>query len=239
MPKARWAWRARCNKIYSRIMWTVRKIIGVLLLIGALVCVRAQAVLIAYEPFDYPPTSNLSSNAGGSGWVGSWIYSPLITSHGTINPTNLVYGKLSYAGRSLRTAANNGIDNRDFRKLDTANPNVAPWVNASCKLGKSGTTLWIAFLARLGSGPNSGNGGVHLYDGLGDLTVSNDGDKANHERMFMGDRASGTFWFIGRTCGGCPCGVLSAGTHTVNRAGHLFARRDHVISPNREGRRVL
>jgi hypothetical protein len=213
-------------------MWNGRNVVGLLWVFCVLACPRAQAVLIAYEPFDYPPTSNLSSNAGGSGWVGSWIYSPLITSHGTINPTNLVYGKLSYAGRSLRTAANNGIDNRDFRKLDTTNPSAAAWVNASGKFGKSGTTLWIAFLARLASGANSGNGGVHLYEGLGDLTVSNDGDKANHERMFMGDRASGTFWFIGRTCGGCPCGVFAESTNTVNGTLHLFAYRYDFIGTN-------
>ena len=104
----------------------------------------------------------------------------------------------------------------DFRKLDTTNAIVAPWIDANGKFGKSGTTLWIAFLARLASGANSGNGGVHLYDGIGDLTLSADGDKANHERMFMGDRASGTFWFMGRTCGGCPCGVLTESTNTVN-----------------------
>src|SRR5207247_5911880 len=100
----------------------------------------------------------------------------------------LIYGKLSYTGKSLRTAANNGIDNRDFRKLDTTNAAVAPWVDATGKFGKPGTTLWIAFLARLGTSSNSGNGGVHLYDGLGDVTLSSDGDKANDERMFMGVR---------------------------------------------------
>src|SRR5437870_6012636 len=143
------------------------------LLLSVLASPRAQAALIAYEPFDYPASSNLSSNAGGTGWVGSWIYSPLISNHGTINSTNLIYGKLSYAGKSLRTAANNGVDNRDFRKLNTTNAAVAPWVDAAGKFGKSGTTLWIAFLARLATSANSGNGGVHLYDGLGDLTLSN------------------------------------------------------------------
>lgn len=206
--------------------------IQLLLLMAVLASPRAQAVLIAYEPFDYPPASNLSSNAGGSGWSGSWIYSPLISNHGTINPTNLIYGKLSYAGKSLRTAANNGIDNRDFRRLNTTNAAVAPWIDANGKFGKSGTTLWIAFLARLGTSANSGNGGVHLYDGLGDLTLSNDGDKANHERMFMGDRASGTFWFIGRTCGGCPCGLFAESTNVVNGTLHLFAYRYDFIGTN-------
>ena len=84
------------------------------LLLSVLASPRAQAALIAYEPFDYPASSNLSSNAGGTGWVGSWIYSPLISNHGTINPTNLIYGKLSYAGKSLRTAANNGIKRGTF-----------------------------------------------------------------------------------------------------------------------------
>ncbi len=209
-----------------------RMVVSLLLMLSALWSLRAEAALIAYEPFDYPPSSNLSSNAGGSGWIGSWIYSPLISNHGTINSTNLVYGNLSYAGRSLRTAASNGIDNRDFRKLDTTNATVAPWVDLAGKFGKSGTTLWIAFLARLATSSNSGNGGVHLYDGLGDLTISNDGDKANHERMFMGDRASGTFWFIGRTCGGCPCGVFAESTNTVNGTLHLFAYRYDFIGTN-------
>src|SRR5437764_2471254 len=99
----------RANRIY------------LLLLIAMLASSRAQAVIIAYEPFDYSASSNLSSNAGGSGWVGSWIYSPLISNHGTINPTNLIYGKLSYAVRSLRTSAYNGIDNRYFHRLNTTN----------------------------------------------------------------------------------------------------------------------
>ena len=189
----------RLSRQFMRLSHAGRLLAALLFALAAVGNQRADAALIAYEPFDYPTSSNLSSNAGGTGWVGSWIYSPLISNHGTINPTNLIYGKLSYAGRSLRTAANNGIDNRDFRKLDTTNATVAPWIDSAGKFGKSGTTLWIAFLARLASGANSGNGGVHLYDGLGDLTVSADGDKANHERMFMGDRASGTNWFLGRT----------------------------------------
>src|SRR5437588_10395538 len=109
-------------------------------LIAMLASSRAQAVLIAYEPFNYSASSNLSSNAGGSGWIGSWIYSPLISNHATINPTNLIYGKLSYAGGSLRTAAVNGIDNRDFRRIDTTNATVASWIDAAGKFGKSGTS---------------------------------------------------------------------------------------------------
>src|SRR6266850_7688824 len=107
------------NTDFMRLSRAGRMLAGLLFILSAVGNQRAHAVLIAYEPFDYPAASNLSSNAGGGGWVGSWIYSPLISNHGTINPTNLIYGKLSYAGRSLRTAAVNGIDNRDFRKLDT------------------------------------------------------------------------------------------------------------------------
>jgi hypothetical protein len=61
-------------------------LVAAALLLLAAVVPRAGAALIAYEPFDYPVASNLSSNAGGSGWVGTWICSPLITSHGTISP---------------------------------------------------------------------------------------------------------------------------------------------------------
>jgi len=224
--------------IDSTRLWRIARIIS-LILLSVAGTPAAQAALIAYEPFNYPASSNLSSNAGGTGWVGTWIYSPLISNHGTINATNMVYGKLSNTGRSLRTAAANGIDNRDFRKLDTTNRAVAPYVDAAGKFGKSGTTLWIAFLARLATSSNSGNGGVHLYDGLGDLTVSADGDKANHERMFMGDRASGTFWFIGRTCGGCPCGVFAESTNTVNGTLHLFAYRYDFIGTNVDVRLLI
>ena len=205
---------------------------GLSLLVLSLFAPRAEAALIAYEPFDYPVSSTLSSNAGGSGWVGAWIYSPLITSHGTVVATNLIYDKLAYAGHGLRTAAPNGIDNRDFRKLDTTNAAVQPWIDAAGKFGKSGTTLWIAFLARLATGANSGNGGVHLYDGLGNLAISSDGDKANHERMFMGDRASAGNWFVGRTCGGCPCGLFADSTSVVNGTTHLLAYRYDFVGTN-------
>src|SRR5260221_6859911 len=108
----------------------------------------AKAVVIAYEPFAYPVSSNLSSNAGGSGWVGTWIYSPLISNHGTIIATNLVYGKLAYAGHGLRTAAPNGIDNRDFRKLDTTKAAVQPWIDAAGQVCPSGKTLLTSFPGR-------------------------------------------------------------------------------------------
>jgi len=193
-------------------------------------------VLIAYEPFDYPVASNLSSKAGGSGWVGTWIRSPLIANHGTIGATNMTYGKLAYAGNRLRTAAPNGIDNRDFRQLDTTNAAVAPWIDAAGKFGRSNTTLWVTFLARLATSGNSGNGGFHLYAGLGDLSVSTDGDKANHERMFMGDRASGANWFMGRTCGGCPCGVFAESALVVNGTTHLFVYRYDFIGTNVDAR---
>ena len=203
-----------------------------LLVILSLAAPPARAIVIAYEPFNYPAASNLSSNAGGSGWIGSWIYSPLISSHGTINTTNLIYDKLAYTGRSLRTAAPNGIDNRDFRQLDTTNTVVQPWVDAAGKFGRSGTTLWISFLTRLATSSNSGNGGVHLYDGLGSLAQFADGDKANHERLFMGDRASGTNWFAGRTCGGCACGVFAESTNVVNSVTRLLVYRYDFVGTN-------
>ena len=209
-----------------------RKLVVFLALAMVFSTPRAHALLIAYEPFDYPASSNLSSNAGGSGWTGTWMYSPLINNHGTIIATNLTFGKLAFAGNCLRTAAPNGIDNRDFRKLDTTNAAVALLVDAAGKFGRSGTTLWIAFLARLSVGANSGNGGIHIYDGLGSLATFADGDKANHERMFMGDRASGVNWFMGRTCGGCPCGVFAESTNVVNGTTHLFAYRYDFIGTN-------
>src|SRR5258708_20824919 len=94
-----------------------RIVVRLFLLLSALGSLRVQAALIAYEPFDYPPSSNLSSNAGRSGWVGSWIYSPLISNHGTINATNLIYGKLSYAGRSLRSVRDKFLQIHHLRRF--------------------------------------------------------------------------------------------------------------------------
>ena len=73
---------------------------------------------------------------------------------------------------------------------------------------------------------------MHLYDGLGSLAVFADGDKINHERMFMGDRASGVNWFVGGTCNGCPCGVFSESTTVVTGTTHLLVYRYDFIGTN-------
>src|SRR5437763_134928 len=88
-------WLGSCLCNFPEVMKSPRAerdVVILLLLFAVFASPRAQGVLIAYEPFDYPTSSNLSSNAGGNGWIGPWIYSPLISSHGTINSTNLTYG---------------------------------------------------------------------------------------------------------------------------------------------------
>ena len=180
-----------------------------------------KAVLIAYEPFNYATGSTLAGQGAGIGWSIVWITSPLNSQHSSISASNLFVARLAVTGNRLRTV-NSGSDIRDFRQLDATSTAVAPWLDGFGKFGKDGTTLWIAFAIRLAGGANTGNGGIHLYDGLGNLNLSADGDKANHERVFMGDRASGTNWFFGRTCGGCPCAVIAESTTLVNGTIHLL-----------------
>src|SRR5207248_1684163 len=79
--------------------------------------------------------------------------------------------------------------------------------NGNGEIGVPGTTIWIAFRGALSAGnnTNTGNGGFHLFDGIGNLTNFPDGDKAHHEILFMGDRnnpTTGLNWCLEMTTGG-------------------------------------
>ncbi|MFN7975493.1 MAG: PKD domain-containing protein [Acidobacteriota bacterium] len=196
---------------------------------SAIAASRARAVVIAEESLAYAPGPMDGVANGGIGWNGAWITSPLNAGYNPpdnqITPGNMAAPvPLLVAGNRCTTAGN---DVREFRFLDLTRPAVAPYVDATGKLGKDGTTIWIAFLAALATGPNTnvGNGGIHLFDGLGDLNQYPDGDKAVHERVFMGDRNSGTNWFLGRTCGGCSGATIDETTYPVTTAVHLLVYR--------------
>ncbi len=206
---------------------------------------RLPAALIVYEDFNYPAGSAANGLNGGVGWNGAWQTSPHFTAQGldlTISagdiPVNAPFANLVTSGNRLTTIKNqssvttggNGSGIRTFRQIDLARLAGSGLLDpVSGKLGAPGTSIWIAFLARLAPGAsntNSGNGGIHLYDGLAPLTTSPyDGDKPNHERIFMGDRASSTFWFLGRTTGGAPGGVLADSTTTVSTTPRLLLYR--------------
>jgi hypothetical protein len=184
----------------------------------------APAMVIAYENFNYPAGSAANGLNGGFGWNGAWQTSSHFTAQGmdlTINsgdvPVSGAFATLATSGNHLTTfpslssmtTGGNGSGVRTFRQVDLARLAGTGLLDpATGKLGAPGTSIWFAMLARLTPGAgntNGGNGGIHLYDGLGSLNVSPyDGDKPNHERIFMGDLASFTTWYGARTTAGGP-----------------------------------
>lgn len=166
--------------------------------------VAPKDLLIASDSFSYPEGATLKGANGGSGWAGPWITSPLHKSDNTIAPSSMLFKNLAASGNRLLEVGSNV---RSYRTIDTARPELATLLDGG-KLGKDGTTIWIGFLAALSHGENTnlGSGGVHLYNGLGDLTVDPDGDKKGHQVLFMGDRNSSTKWCLERTTGGAAGG---------------------------------
>jgi hypothetical protein len=198
----------------------------------------AQGLLIAYEGFNYPASAALQGANGGTGWSGAWLNSSL--NNGVDNGVasgSMVFTGLPTSGGRLVTHGGTdplGVDYRSFRHLDLSGPGLAALVDTGPTLGKDGTSIWIAFLAALSAGANSngGFGGIHLYQGLGDLSVDPLGDKINHERVFMGDAASFTHWFLGRTCGGCMGATIDESAVTVSATVRLLVYRFDFLPGN-------
>jgi hypothetical protein len=198
----------------------------------ALGTLPARATVIVSEGFAYP-AGNLAGANGGTGWNGAWLNSPLnvdamgmpLDSHvvspdstyGTTHPGFVSIGNKfdGYGAQTPSLTGNPSHEVRAFRFVDLTRPEVQPLLDAG-RLGKDGSSLWIGFVARLASGFSSGNGGIHLYDGLTPLDQDPVGGKLAHERVFMGDRASNTVWFLGRTCGGCPGATIDDTNVQVN-----------------------
>ena len=190
----------------------------------------AHAVLVCYEPFNYSATGGINGANGGIGWAAGWTNSPLNTGDNPVVSGGLTLAGVASSGNKMTTIGGSDLTTgsgiRAFRRIDTTRPAVTSLVDsATGKLGAQNTSLWISFLVRLASGSNGGNGGVHLYDGIGNLNTYYDGDKINHERVFMGDRASNIYWFWGRTCGGCAYAVTVDTTVQVTTNQHLLAYR--------------
>ncbi|HEV8268689.1 MAG TPA: hypothetical protein VGR00_10660, partial [Thermoanaerobaculia bacterium] len=192
------------------------------LLLIAFLSPLARGTVIATEAFAYASGTRLTGTAGGTGWSSPWLGSPLNSSDNAIGSGGLSYPGLPASGNRLTTV---GGDVRSFRKIDTNAPGLGSIVDSNGNLGRDGTTIWIGFLARLASGGNSGNGGIHLYDGLGNLATDPLGDKSAHERIFMGDRNSAGVWCLERTTGGAPGGGNWDSTVPVDGTLHYLVYR--------------
>jgi hypothetical protein len=174
----------------------------------------AADLLIARESFDYPAGASrggqagapLSGLLGGSGWDGGWFTSPLNKDDSRVMAAGMSFRGVGVTGGKLTTA---GREIRTFRKLDLSRPALATLVDQG-RLGRDGTTIWIAFLTALSDLPGNsaeGYGSIHLNDGVGDLTVDQYGDKRAHQRVQIGDRNSAALFYIGRVTNGAPGGA--------------------------------
>ncbi len=161
-------------------------------------------ILIAAENFDYPAGTPLHGANGGTGWNGPWFGSPLNKADNVVSSPGLTFAGLACSGNKMRQI---GRDVRSFRKLDTSRPEVTGLVvdgPHGKTFGKDGTTIWISFLAAVSSYPRTGYGGIHLCDGLGDLTRDPFGDKRAHQRISLGRNNTLAHWYLGRVTNGGP-----------------------------------
>src|ERR1043165_796908 len=100
-----------------------------------LIASSTKAALIAYEGFDYPADSDLSSQSGGTGWSGAW-------SAGTTGDSNAL-GSLTYtdeAGNQLVSSGNHA------HLTGALGNNSTPSRNLPSALGADGTTLYFSFV---------------------------------------------------------------------------------------------
>ena len=180
---------------------SVRCLTIIVLLIGP---ASALAELIAEEDFDYPANTPMKDLKGGTGWDGPWFGSPLVRNDNRVVGPGLAWGSLATAGNKMKQI---GGDVRSFRKIDVNRPQIAALVTEGKygkTLGKEGTTIWIGFLIACRSFPNTAYGGIHLCDGLGDLTKDPFGDKKAHQRISMGRSNMSKNWYLGRVTNGDP-----------------------------------
>ena len=163
-----------------------------------------HAAPIASESFDYKPDTMLRGANGGIGWDGPWFASPLRKNDNLVIGPSMTHPGLAVAGGRMKQI---GQDVRSFRKIDVSRKEIAPLVTDGAHgkgLGKPGTTIWIGFLIAMPSHPKSAYGGIHLCDGLGDLTKDPFGDKRTHQRISMGRSNTSKGWYLGRVTNGAP-----------------------------------
>lgn len=171
-----------------------------------------SGILIATETFDYAagPVTGLN---GGMGWDGKWFASPLTKTDATV-----------MAGKFARTP---GHDFRFFRRIDTSRPELRPYLDNG-RLGKDGTTIWIAFtmaISDVEGNSAAGYGSIHLNDGVSKLDEDIFGNKRDHQRVQVGDRNSAEVFYLGRVTNGAPGSSGYDSTVPVERRRRLLVTR--------------
>ncbi len=120
-------------------------IVGIVFLLGLL---RANAALLAYEGFDYPASSTIGLQTGGSLWTNAWAGGATGNFLGTNAAVSLAYTDAN--GQALVTSGGSLIvGNPSGPSATTATPNRT--LNQSLSGGTgtsagSGRTVWLSFL---------------------------------------------------------------------------------------------
>src|SRR5262245_288414 len=127
-------------------------VLVLLMLTGVL---HAQpGILIAEESFAYA-AGPLSGQDGGSGWEGAWFTSPLAKEDSRVLKPGIVFGGLRAGGAKARTP---GYEVRTFRRIAVGRRELEPLLDAG-RLGKDGTTIWVAFVMAISDVPGNNSSG--------------------------------------------------------------------------------
>ncbi len=186
---------------------------------------RIVAQLISSESFQYPAGAITGRN-GGTGWSGPWFNSPLNSTDNTIDTAGLAMLPQipSMGGKNYQI----GSDVRNFRYLDTTSSWLAPYlVNGTYgkTFGKESTTIWISFLIACNSYPTTAYGGLHLMDGVGDVTQDIFGFKQLHQRFQFGRDNSHANYIMARVTNGLPGGATWQGHVLCDKQVRLLVHR--------------
>jgi hypothetical protein len=125
--------------------------------------------LIAYDPFNYTPGSQLVGLSGGQGWNGPWQQNGPGAST-LIGSDNLTYGNLVTSGHCAATQSGNPIGN--------AHPLATP-------LGISGTVVWFSILLRPIDPIGADNYGGYFSLNFGNLFIGKPGASSYYALDFL------------------------------------------------------
>ena len=183
-----------------------------------------QAIPIAKESFEYE-AGPLAGKNGGIGWKGAWFTSPKNSQGNQVEKKDMSYpGLKSCGGRNLQI----GSDVRDFRYIDTDRPELASLVEPGPYgkvLGKDGTTVWIVMVIASKSPTPTTYGGMHLNNGVGDLTIDIFGDKKLHQVIQLGRQNKDPHWLLCRVTNGGPGAGTWPGTVIADDKPRLLVYR--------------
>ena len=184
-----------------------------------------DAQLISLESFQYT-TGNITGLNGGTGWSGPWFNSPLNSTDNKIDTIGLsLVPQIQGLGNKNYQIGN---DVRNFRYMDTSSAWLDPYLvygTYGKTFGKDSTTFWISFLISCSSYPTTAYGGLHLMDGVGDVSLDKYGFKQQHQRFQFGRDNTHANYIMARVTNGLPGGATWQGNVLCDKQVRLLVHR--------------